>query len=97
MVGIIMEQKTEDDKKDCRECRHFDTKSDWMVVDYRTINEDLSISDKTVGDDNPILKQTSKHEGGFGKVLTVCEKQEIVLARNRASVCNDFERKDLKK
>lgn len=89
-----MKQKTEDDGKDCRNCRHFDTKSDWMVVDYRMINEDLSISDTTVGDDNPILKQISKHHGGFGKVYTVCEKHKSVLARNRANVCNGFKRKD---
>jgi len=88
-----MEQKTEDDGKDCRDCRHFDTKSDWMIVDYNLVNrEDLSISDTTVGDGNPVLKQISKHHGGFGKVLTVCENHKIVLARNRASVCNDFER-----
>lgn len=91
---MIMEQKTEYDRKECRGCQHFDTKSDWMVVDYRLINEDLSISDTTVGDDNPILKQISKHMGGFGKVYTVCEKHKIILAINRTSVCNDFERKD---
>ena len=94
MVGRIMEQKTEDDEKDCRDCRHFSTKSDWMTVDYRMINEDLSISDTTIGNNNPILKQISKRQAGFGKVYTVCENHKIVLASNRANVCNDFKRKE---
>lgn len=91
-----MEQKTEDDEKECRDCRHFDRKSDWMTVDYKVVNsrEDPSISNTTVGDENPVLKQISKRQAGFGKVFTVCEKHKIVLPDNRANVCNDFTRKD---
>lgn len=88
-----IKQKTEGGKE-CRDCRHFNTMPDWTTVDYRILDEDLSISNKTVGDNNPVLKRFSEHDAGFGKVYTVCGMHKVVLACNRANICNDFERKD---
>lgn len=77
--------------KDCRDCKNFNTQPDWATVDYRLIDiNDLSIQETTVGDRDPTLKKFSEHEGGFGKVYTVCEKHKIVLACNRAAICKEF-------
>lgn len=80
--------------KDCRDCKHFNRLSDWMAVEYKLLNDDLSVSDETVGEESIILQQTAKHGAGFGKVFTVCERHEIILPNNRAEVCNDFKSLD---
>ena len=75
---------------DCKDCEHFTRLSDWMCVDYKLIEKDLSITETTLGDENSILKLASHNMGWFGQVYTVCNKHKIILPCSRADICGDY-------
>ena len=79
-------------EKECYNCKKFNRLSDWMCVDYwLLIQETKQKGILKLGDEDPLLKDFSKHGAGHGKVYSVCEKHKFILPDNRADICDDYD------